>query len=88
MSEKKMHTSQDILAFASQTLAFLGFLVTCIAVIRYLNPGPHYIVLANLVEEVRQLWIDYSNQGMPADECTMSLLSTLERYADLAVSLA
>ena len=76
-----MDTSTDVLAFASQILAFLGFLATCIAVLRYLNPGPEYIVLADLVGQVRQNWTEYENEGIPADEYIISFLSTLERYA-------
>jgi len=76
-----MDSSTDILAFASQILAFLGFLATCIAVLRYLNPGPEYIALADLVGQVRQNWSEYESEGMPADEYTLPFLSTLERYA-------
>jgi hypothetical protein len=74
-----MGSSTDILAFASQILACLGFLATFIAVIRYLNPGPEYIILADLVGRVRQSWREY--EGMSADQYTVSFLSTLERYA-------
>ena len=80
--EGTMDSSTDILAFASQILAFLGFLATCIAVLRYLNPGPEYIALADLVGQVRQSWTEYENDGMPTDEYTLPFLSTLERYAN------
>jgi len=69
-------------ALASQILAFFGFLATVIAVIRYLNPAPEYIIFADLVGKVRQKWTEYESEGMPADESTMSFLSTLERLED------
>jgi hypothetical protein len=75
-----MDTSTEILTFTSQILAFLGFLATCIALLRYLNPGPEYILLADLVGQVRQNWTKYDSEGIPDDEYTISFLSTLERY--------
>jgi hypothetical protein len=83
-----MQSESAILAFASQILAFIGFLTTSIAVIRYLNPRPKYIVFANLVGEIRQIWLKHESQAILTDNSTTVLLSILERYADLAVVLA
>jgi len=77
-----MATPTNVIALTSQILAFFGFLATVIAVIRYLNPAPEYIVFADLVGTVRQNWTEYESEGMPTDEYTLSVLSTLERLED------
>lgn len=74
--------SQYILGLSTQILSFLGFLATCIAVIRYLNPSPEYIMFADLVGQARQTWMEYEGQGMLKDDFA-SVSLELQRYAAL-----